>query len=155
VIELGKKKPYILGGKSFDEYSDKGEFKACGIWPLDKNVMDEKMALLEEFCQKKQEEIVSIKEVVDINDAYVDNVPCRYFVVEEEMSILDIVNLVFIEEKQRSAITPFLTLLRHIPPTKETTTNPMIDYSWPLVMTSDESWMRWRKTQGRKHMPKM
>ena len=90
------------------------------------------------FCHEEQEEVVSIEEVMDINDACEDNMPCRYFVVEEEMSIHDIVNLVFIEEKQRSAITPFLTLLRHTLPTKETTTNPIIDYSRPLVMMSDE-----------------
>lgn len=82
-----------MGGKSFEEYNDIGEFKACGIWPLDKNAMDEKMALLEAFCHEEQEEVVSIEEVMDINDAYEDNMPCRYFVVEEEMSILDIVNL--------------------------------------------------------------
>lgn len=37
-----------------------------------------------------------------------------------------------------SAITPFLKLLRHTLPTKETTTNPIIDYSRPLIMMSDE-----------------
>lgn len=79
-----------------------------------------------------------IEEVEDINDACEGNVPCHYCVVEEEVPIYDIMNLVLIEEKQGSVVTPFLTLLRHTPPTKETTTNPIIDYSWPLVMTSNE-----------------
>jgi hypothetical protein len=79
------------------------EFKACGIWPLDKNAEDGKMTPSEVFGREEWEEVVCIEKVAYINDAREGNVAYYYFVEEEGLLIFDhIVKLVLIEEEQGS-----------------------------------------------------
>lgn len=56
---------------------------------------------------RRWEEVVCIEKVADINDAHEGNVSCYYFVEEEGLLDLDIVNLVLVEEEQGIVITPF------------------------------------------------
>lgn len=67
--------------------------------------------------------------MADINDAREGDVPCHYFTEEERVSILLIVNLILVEEKQGRTVPFFLILHAYVLPTstKETTRNPAID----------------------------
>lgn len=57
------------------------------------------------------------REVVDINNAHEENVSCHYFIEDEGVLVLHIVNPILVEEELGSAITLFLTLPRHVPST--------------------------------------